>query len=101
MCAVAVIVVVAPPRSFAQAPAASDQAAVPAPAPKAHARAKSEPKGEASAAEIEFWSTIENSANPADFEASLETHPNGTDPALARRHTAVVVNVVVTRHDAA
>jgi hypothetical protein len=92
--------VVAPPRSFAQAPAAPDQAAaVPAPAPKAHARAKSEPKFEASAAEIEIWSTIENSANPADFEASLETHPNGTDPALARRHTAVVVNVVGTRHD--
>lgn len=39
---------------------------------------------QASAAEIEFWNTVKDARNPAEFKAYLETYPNGTFAALAK-----------------
>ena len=44
-------------------------------------------------AEVVFWQSIANSADPADFEDYLERFPNGTFAGLARRRVARLVDV--------
>ncbi len=40
------------------------------------------------ALDLEFWQSIKNSTNPADYGAYLETYPNGTFASLARARAA-------------
>ncbi|HUF45675.1 MAG TPA: peptidoglycan-binding domain-containing protein [Aestuariivirgaceae bacterium] len=40
--------------------------------------------------ELTFWSSIRDSSNPADFEAYLETYPNGAFARLARNRLAAL-----------
>ncbi|MGY6215744.1 formylglycine-generating enzyme family protein [Methylolobus aquaticus] len=42
------------------------------------------PRGGAGSAELMFWDSIKDSANPADFEAYLEQYPKGRFARLAR-----------------
>jgi hypothetical protein len=46
------------------------------------------PASTTSQAEIVLWKSIENSANPADFQSYLDQYPRGTFVVLARRHLA-------------
>lgn len=53
-----------------------------APAPATAPPATGGPQ--ASPAEIEFWNTVKDARNPAEFKAYLETYPNGAFAALAK-----------------
>ncbi len=53
-----------------------------APAPATAPAATGGPQ--ASPAEIEFWNTVKDARNPAEFKAYLETYPNGAFAALAK-----------------
>lgn len=48
----------------------------------------STPTSPTSQAEIVLWKSIENSANPADFQSYLDKYPQGAFEILARRHLA-------------
>lgn len=60
-------------------------AQAPAPATPTPSDAPAAPAGpQVSPAEIEFWNTVKDARNPAEFKAYLETYPNGAFAALAR-----------------